>query len=309
MQKSDIQSILNRFEPQFDPVHISRNRMDVKVIGYGEISCVLTLSDLPELAIKRMPLFSSPEEAAEYEKIYHQYCGLLNQAGLHVPHSDTVVVERPDGLVVLFICQKLFNSEDFAHTRVRKMSPDEAAKLFDAIVSEVENVWRFSQDRSPELQIALDSQLSNWVAEGFPGDGKIHYIDTSTPLFRVDGREQLNPELFLKSAAPGLRWVIKKFFLSDVVNRYYEFRSVMMDLAANLYKEQCPELIPLLIRRVNESPLIEDQPLSEGEVKSYYNEDKRIWQIVQFSRRVHRSIVMGIFRRPYEFTLPPKIKR
>ena len=77
-------------------------------------------------------------------------------------------------------------------------------------------------------------------------------MDTSTPLFRVDGVEQLDPELFLRSAPSFMVWIIRLLFLEDVMTRYYDFRRVAMDLIANFYKEQRPELIPDLIETANE---------------------------------------------------------
>jgi hypothetical protein len=43
-----------------------------------------------------------------------------------------------------------------------------------------------------------NGQLSNWVRVEERHNAVMYYIDTSTPLFRKDGVEQLDPELFLK---------------------------------------------------------------------------------------------------------------
>ena len=37
----------------------------------------------------------------------------------------------------------------------------------------------------------------------------------------------------------------------QVVDRYYDFRLVLIDLLANFYKEQLPEIVPLLIEDIN----------------------------------------------------------
>ena len=135
------------------------------------------------------------------------------------------------------------------------------------------------------------------------------FIDTSTPLFRKNGVEQLDAELFLKSAPAFLRWVLRLFFLDDVINRYYDPRLVYMDLAANLYKEQQPALIPLAVEIIN--ALVPDnmKPLTEKEVARYYRQDMLIWTLFLAFRRLDRWMITKLFRRRYEFILPGKIKR
>lgn len=197
----------------------------------------------------------------------------------------------------------------FAHKLIHTLGQDQIHGLLLRVVQETEKVWAYSALKSPQMQLALDAQLSNWVLEGDVKTGTLFYIDTSTPLYRFNGNEQLNPELFLKSAMPGLRWIIRQFFLDDVINRYYDFSSVMTDLTANLYKEKRRDLIPQMIQIINESQWVNSNPLTEKDIESYYKEDKRIWQIVQVSRRIHRWLTTKIFRNRYEFTLPDKIDR
>ena len=118
-------------------------------------------------------------------------------------------------------------------------------------------------------------------------------MDTSTPLFRVEGVEQLDTELFLRSAPSFLVWMLRLLFLKDVVNRYYDFRLVAIDLVANFYKEQRPDLIPDAIGAVNrffagEAADLGVQPIDEQEVRSYYREDALIWSLYLSMRKVDR---------------------
>ena len=135
------------------------------------------------------------------------------------------------------------------------------------------------------------------------------FVDTSTPLFRKNGTEQLDAELFLKSAPAFLRWILRLFFLDDVLNRYYDQRLVCMDLAANLYKEQQPALIPLAVRIINTILSDSIEPLTEKEVAKYYRQDKLIWTLYLAFRRLDRWFATKLFRRRYEFILPGRIKR
>jgi hypothetical protein len=108
-----------------------------------------------------------------------------------------------------------------------------------------------TKNNKPDLEAAIDGQLSNWVWLESKGGHRLVYIDTSTPLFKRAGKETLNPDLLLKSAPGPLRAIIKLFFLDDVMNRYYRHRDVYIDLVANLYKEQRPDLIPVFLEKIN----------------------------------------------------------
>ena len=137
----------------------------------------------------------------------------------------------------------------------------------------------------------------------------MYYIDTSTPLYRKQGKEQLDPELFLRSAPSFVRWIIRLLFLKDVMNRYYVPRMVYTDLAANLYKEQRPDLIPLTIDIINCYIPDAQPPLTAKEVERYYREDKFIWTLFQALRRLDCWLTTRLLRKRYEFILPGKIRR
>ncbi|MGD9898844.1 MAG: hypothetical protein AB7T22_06910 [Calditrichaceae bacterium] len=98
-------------------------------------------------------------------------------------------------------------------------------------------------------------------------------------------------------------------FLSDVMNRYYDPRKVYIDLAANLYKEQRPDLIPLAVKIINENLFKGTEPLTLAEIEKYYREDKIIWTLFLSFRRIDRWIKTRIFKQRYEFILPGDIKR
>ena len=135
------------------------------------------------------------------------------------------------------------------------------------------------------------------------------YIDTSTPLYRKGGVEQLDPELFLKGAPAALRWIIRLLFLKSVMNRYYDQRQVYIDLAANLYKEQRSDLVPITVEIINRHLFENLQPVTPRDVENYYREDKLIWTLFLAFRKVDRWVKTKLVRKRYEFLLPGKIKR
>jgi len=182
--------------------------------------------------------------------------------------------------------------------------------IFQKVCEQIDGVWKFNQNRMPGLELALDGQLSNWLFEnGAPDASSLLFVDTSTPLFRVDGVEQLDPELFLKSAPGFLRWVIRLLFLKDVMNRYYNRRQVLTDLAANLFKEQRPDLIPLALGVINNFMNPGEPAIEDDDIRQYYRKDKMIWTLFLMFRRMDRWLKTRLLRQHYDFLLPGKISR
>jgi Family of unknown function (DUF6206) len=302
-------NLLYDFEIGLNPQRLRDSAIPATIIGYGEISAIFRIADHRETVFKRLPLFSDRSSAEKYTRQYHDYCHFLSASGLHLPDHQTFIIEPPSRPVAVYIAQKMLRPENFGHRLLHVFGQDEIRLLVETIVTEISKVWQFNCVHQPRVELALDGQLSNWVRVEERQSPVIYYIDTSTPLFRKDGTEQLDPELFLKSAPAFLRWIIRLLFLKDVINRYYDQRQVYIDLAANLYKEQRPDLIPMAIEIINRQIGSDQTPLIEADVKKYYREDKLIWTLFLSFRRIDRWLTTQIFRRRYEFILPGKVKR
>ncbi len=296
-------ALIEAFERQLDPLAVEASGIPARLLGFGEISCILELEDMPGVVLKRMPLFRTRAQAEDYLEKYRTYCSLLCEAGLCLPADDAVVVAREDGLVVLYFLQEKLAAHTIGNRQLALCGEAELVRLAEALVDAVERVWAFNA-RQRRYRLAIDAQISNWAWQG--PEGQLCYIDTSTPLFRVDGREQLDPELLLASVPRFARALIRAFFLEEVMNRYYDPHAVYVDLVANLYKEQHPDRIPLFVRVINARTA---QHLTEREIADYYREDKFIWSLFLAMRKLDRWLHRYVYRRQYQFILPARIRR
>ncbi|MBP1767006.1 MAG: hypothetical protein H6P98_1121 [Candidatus Aminicenantes bacterium] len=301
-------SLLARFEQGLDPKHPEASPMPASILGYGEISTIFEIQGAEGAACKRMPLFAGRDQAAAYETIYREYCQRLGEAGLDLPEDSTAIIELEGRPVVLYILQRRFPPERFGHRLIHSLDDAEARKLIELIVQKIAAVWAFNEKRKPGLELALDGQVSNWV---WPDSASpdLLYVDTSTPLLRRDGAEQLDPELFLKSAPSFLRWIIRLLFLKDVMNRYYTLRLVYTDLAANFFKEGRDDLVPTVLEAINSALPAGIAPLTFREIEKYYKGDKTIWKVFQAFRRFDRWMKTSLLGKRYELILPGKIRR
>ncbi len=311
---------LQQFEQQLDPAHPEAGDMPVRVLGYGEISTVFAIGD-DGLAYKRMPIFQSQEELDAYERIYDEYNRLLEkEAGIHLPAHTRVSVQGKDGNPVLYLVQQRLNPDSIGHQVIHHLDDEETMRLVRRVWREMMQVWEFNQ-RSDHIEMALDGQISNWSVMGFDAahshlnsEIQLLYIDTSTPLYRVDGVEQIDGELFLRSAPSFLAWVLRRFFLEDVIARYYDFHRVVVDFIANFYKEQRGDLVPQMVTLandffVNEASALAVEPITLKEVQDYYREDAFIWRFYQSARRLDRWLHTAILHKPYPYILPGPVQR
>lgn len=309
---------LQAFEAQFDPLKPEAGAMPARILGYGEISTVLAIDALDgTLAFKRMPMFVDEAEADAYVVLYHEAMGLLAQrVGLQPVSGDTMLVWGPDGRPVIYLIQPKLNPQAIASQALHRLPAAEQERLFTAVFHEVDKVFRFNQAYRGRLEMGMDGQLSNWVISDYDGTAlpdvmQLAYLDTSSPLMQKEGVEQLDPELFLRSALSFMRWIIRWLFLADVLMRYYDQRLVIIDLIANLYKEQLPDLVPRFVTLAN--GLLADagqpiEPIRLSEVQAYYREDALIWQVYLTFRRIDRFL-HRLWRKRYPYVLPGRIRR
>ena len=293
--------VLREFEERLNPAKPE----NIKILGYGEISTVFELPEYPGIAFKRIPMFKSVEQVEKYIQTYYEYIELLSSAGLKIPESGAEYVVTEDERIVLFIMQEKL--EQICNKIIQKTEIDKAVRLFERIMDEMRKIWNFNEEKKEEgVQIGLDGQISNWAIVG----EDIYYFDTSTPMIRKNGIDQLDTDIFLRACPPGIRILLKKFFLQDILDRYYDFRKVVVDLIANLYKEGRDDLISPFIKVANEFfASYSFEPITEKEIEKYYKEDAFIWSLYLNLRRIHRFIVTKILFSRYEFILPGKIKR
>lgn len=307
---SDIDSErLQRFEAGLDPQDLGSSAIPAKLIGFGEISAIFQIGTDTSVAYKRMPLFKTVPEAEKYAGMYHEYCRQLALAGLTLPESSTHIVNLPRRPVVLYIAQAQIPGDLIANRLIQDLDTDGFTTLLDKILRSMAGFWEYNRSLQPELELAIDGQISNWAL--VPGDTAetLFYIDTSTPFVRKSGVEQLDPELLLQAAPSFLRWLIRWLFVDDVMTRYYDPRQVLIDLAANLIKEQRRDLVAPAVDLINDHLPDDLEPVTRKDVDHYYREDKFIWAIFLTFRKLDRFLTTFFLRKQYEFILPGKIKR
>jgi hypothetical protein len=315
--------LLERFENGLDPGNPNKSAIPARIIGYGEISTIFEIQDKSQLglAYKRLPIFKTQEEMDSYEWLFAEYNRILREdIGIDVPPCATARIYPRHGNKVIYNIQEKLPEDSIGNKVIMNLERDSLNNLIRSVLLNIKKVWEYNA-LNKHKKIGLDGQISNWAVKGMTSslnsnaeNLKFIYIDTGTPLMRINGKEQLNTDLFLRSAPSFLIWLIKWLFLDEILDRYYDFHLVAVDLIANFYKEQRSEDIPMLIDTANslfknELADFNVKPITLNEVHSYYREDAFIWSLYLWMRRFDRFLHTKILRRPYPYILPGKITR
>jgi hypothetical protein len=315
MLKVDKKRLLE-FEDQLNPADPESGRIPVKILGYGEVTATFQIGDISDIAFKRMPPFPNERASVEYCNAVDECSQILAYTGIKVVDYDFTRITNSAGEHMVYIIQPRFDAETIGHKRLRNCTRAEFEIMLVKILENMAKLWRKNQKDGPGEMLGLDSQISNWVfsEDALKGDQQPAYFDLSTPLYRRNGKEMLDVEVFLKSIPSFLVWVVRRYVIQGVLDRYYDMRAVAIDLIANLYKEGHPQRIPVAIETANrffkqDAPDLEIAPLTQKEIDNYYQGDKFIWAFLLACRRLDRFIKTRLLKKKYNFILPGPVKR
>ena len=274
----------------------SADESAIEVLGYGEISCVLAWHDGTEArAAKRLPLFDTEARVEAYEQAFDRYLEALSDAGLSVVPTRFETTPAADGRIAAWCLQPMLDPDTLGPKWLHSADDDSARGLFDHLTEFIM--------AAVTPHTGLDGQLSNWAVV----DDEFVYFDVTTPMLRdQEGRETLDTELFLASLPWAMRGLVRRLFLHQILDTYYDPRETLIDLLGNLIKEGLADRLALGLERVNRhvTPAID-----EGEVRRYYRQDAQMYALIQRLRRIDRVWQRRVRCRPYPFLLPGRVER
>jgi len=308
--------LLEEFENQLNPAYPEKSGMPPKILGYGEISTTFSIQEMPGIAFKRMPPFMNADKIEPYKSAVDKYFSLLNDGcGIPVAQYDIYEITNRHKEHILYVAQPQLPKTSIGNFVLKNGGLHEMEVMVQAVAEHLLNLFQLNNKKMPLQLIGLDGQISNWSFQFTDLTAcKLIYFDITTPLFRINGREQLDTEIFLKSCPSMLVWLVRWQFLQEVLDRYYDTRLVLVDLVANFHKEGREDLIDPAVKVINEliteKGLVQQiNPLSRSEIDAYYKSDAFIWSLFLTLRRIDRAIKTRILRKRYNFILPGKIKR
>lgn len=265
------------------------------MLAWGEIGPVLGWpASAPAFALKRLPPFAGPAAADAFAVTLEDYIAALAERGLAcVPTAMRRVAA--DAGVIGWIVQPLLPADTLGPNLLRAGDPASGHPVLDAVIDAGLTV--------PGPRLALDGQLSNFAF----ADGRLLYLDVTTPLlFDAAGRLRMDIGLQLAALPALLRPAVRRWVVPDLLRRYRDPRSVLLDMLGNLLKERLDDWVPVALERIGGRLT---PPISQAEVHKVYASDARLWEVLLRLRRMDRAWQRHVRRREYPFLLPGRIER
>lgn len=291
------QSDLEALEERVHHAVVSGDESALTIIGYGEITTVLLLETANGIfAVKRLPVMKSRESAEHVAATIQQYTDALSGRGVHIVPNEARILEHNPNSFIVYCVQTALNEADLATNWFKAHSAEECLAQFIRIADTLKACV------CPE--VTPDGQLSNWALV----DNELLYLDVSTPFMRnASGASVLDWSNYMGPIPAPLRGYYLKE-VPKVLNKYFTLRGQLLDLLGNLRKEELDHLAPMLTGYVNER-FDFDQPITDDEIRRYYNEDAKMYALVERLRKADRWFQNTILRRTYPYLLAPNVVR
>lgn len=276
----------------------------LRVIGYGEVSAVLTLADVPGLVLKRMAGLADLRAAETYRELVTDYVAAVRSAGVPVLDTDVLVVRRAGRAPVVYLVQPEVAQDHLGHALMRTADDATHEQLLRRILDALLAV----RDDAAE-DVAVDAQLSNWYFPAGVGEPPV-LLDVGTPFLRRAGRQAMDAEIILSTAPAPLRPIFRRLgTVHAYFEDYFDPRTAAVDLLGNYHKEGRPDRIDAAIAVVNAwlEPL-GARPVTRREVDRYYRSDAWLLGFWLQARRAERAIRLRAGR-GYDFILPGRVRR
>lgn len=243
----------------------------LKIIGWGNIS--VSIEWQGRAVVKPLPPFPSQAAFDAYSSVLGKHFQILEDGNVGVLSTTLQGLERERGAWAGWLIQPRVPSEQLLPQYLRSIGNGEAVASLSNLAAHITAVV------SPRF--GLDADITNWCVDD---TGRLLLLDSSTPLLRdIRGRSLLDLDIFLASIPRVLRAPVRRFVIPRLINKFFERRSLFVDILSGFYSEQLSHLLPKVIPRW--SSLVENE-ITEEEVLRYQRRNERLWRALSALERV-----------------------
>lgn len=269
---------------------VTGERGELTMIGAGEMTCVL---EWRGHACKRLPPFADPRRIDGYARLLEEYLARLRDCGVPVLDTELHVVSRGSARLV-YLAQPLIPAHCCLPAWLRQAPRAEAVAMVRRVMDHVRHCTANA--------VGIDANLSNWSVH----DGTPLYFDVSTPMLRdAAGQHRLDTEIFVATLPAVVRGLVRRYFVTALLDRYFEARTVYENLLGDLPNTRLGDLtIPLLA----EANARLDQPLTLTLIEAYRREDWLTWRAIRQLLKVEQFWRRTVLRAPNPHLLPSQFK-
>jgi hypothetical protein len=269
---------------------VSGARGEIRLIGAGEMTCVL---EWRGHACKRLPPFTDQSRIDGYARLLEEYLARLRDCGVAVLDTRLHVVSR-GGAHMVYLAQPLIPADHCLPAWIRSATQADGIAMVRLVMDHVR--------RCTAKGVGIDANLSNWSVR----DGQPLYFDVSTPMLRdADGRHRLDTEIFVATLPAMVRGLVRRYFVTELLDRYFDARTVYENLIGDLPNTRLDDLTMPLLAEANARL---DRPLTLKQIEAYRREDWLTWRAIRQLLKLEQFWRRTILRAPNPHLLPSQFK-
>ncbi len=245
-------------------------------------------------ACKRLPPAAETGRIEAYGELVLRYVDRLRQGGVPVVDTGFVAVPGAEGETVGYIVQPRLAPEVLLPHVMRSMDEEIAVGVLRTIEAHV--------DEALAVGAGIDPQISNWALQ----EGQLSLLDVTTPMLRdEEGRDLLDTDLFLRTLPFGIRQLVSRFMVDDLLDKNFERRAIFLDLVGNLINYDLEHLTEPFLTALNPGL---DRPISAREVESYRRSERWTWKLMRIALRGEQLWRTKVLGRPDLHLLPSRFQ-
>jgi hypothetical protein len=315
---ADARERLAAFERALDPARPTA-RPGVELLGWGEVSAVLGVPELPGWVCKRMAGFRDAAAVERYLAVVRRYLDTLAGDGVRVVETRLVPLRVERRRPVVYLLQPRLDPSRLGNQLLREAPDATLAACLERALDVVLRVHRANRARAARGDrhtLGVDGQLSNWHYPPGPEPGEPELLDVGTPFMRLDGADELDVELFLAAVPPIARaWYRRQRAVERYLDDYFTPRRVLVDLLGNFHKEGRGDRVPFAAAcasrwlAAHAGELDDARPVEAEAIARYYARDAAQLELFLRARRLDRWLRTRLLRQRYDFVLPGPIRR
>ncbi len=263
----------------------------LEIIGAGEMTCVVAWDGY---ACKRLPPASDPARIEAYGALVLRYVEVLRAADVPVVETGFVAVPGSDGETVGYVVQPRLDPIDLLPGVMRSLDAAAAVEILRTIEGHV--------DRTLAAGAGIDPQISNWAMQ----NGEPVLLDVTTPMLRdEEGRDLLDTDLFLKTLPFGIRQLVRRFMVDELLDKNFERHGIFLDLIGNLINYDLEDLTEPFLDVINPGL---DLPITAREVTGYRRSEWLTWKLMRLALHGEQLWRTRVLRAPDLHLLPSRFQ-
>jgi hypothetical protein len=245
-------------------------RSGFEIIGAGELACVVSVDGF---ACKRLPPMQDFGRLEAYGALLHDYIQALTRLDIPVIDSAWHTVTGANDHVG-YILQPRVEAKSLLPAVMSGQSESDALEMLSVILDHVDNCV--------EAGVGIDPQISNWALM----NGRPTLLDVTTPMLRDEqGKDLLDTEVFVVMLPILIRGFVRRFMISDILNKNFEKHGILLDLIGNIENYDLGHLTEPFLPAVNARL---PEPLTLAEIQSYRREERWTWWAIRKALRIEQ---------------------